>query len=131
ALAEGISLSQASLDIALTPGKLEVRKLEGRGFGGPLRVTMRLEKVAGGVDVAGGLHIVGGALEAMSADTGAKRRASGTLTGELSFAGRGSSVRTIVSGLQGAGRLQFSAAKLPALWPGAIGIAAQAALKAD
>jgi uncharacterized protein involved in outer membrane biogenesis len=134
-LTDGIGLSQVSLDTALSAGRLEVRRLEGLGLGGRLSASLRLEKVAGGAEVSGKLHIADARLEAIAADAGAKpplaARTGGTLTGDLTFTGRGSSPRNTLSLLQGAGTLTLSDARLPTLWPGAVGVAAEAALKAD
>jgi hypothetical protein len=53
------------------------------------------------------------------------------VSGELSFAGRGLSPRSLMSTLQGTAKLQFGDAKLETLWPGAIPLAADAGLKAE
>ena len=60
-----------------------------------------------------------------------KPRASGTISGEIKFAGKGTSPRGVLSVLQGGGTLELGDAKLGTLWPGAIGTAVEAALKAD
>jgi hypothetical protein len=53
------------------------------------------------------------------------------MTGEITFAGKGTSPRGALSVLKGSGTLVLGHARLGALWPGAIGQAAEAALKAD
>ena len=58
-------------------------------------------------------------------------RASGALSGEIKFSGKGTSPRSVLSVLQGSGTLSLGEAKLGTLWPGAIGKAVSAALKAD
>ena len=62
---------------------------------------------------------------------GNSSRASGQASGVLEFTGRGLSPRSLMSTLQGQGKIQFSEAKLETLWPGAIPLAADAGLKAE
>ena len=122
-LAEGMGLSRASLDIALQGGKVEVRQLEGACLGGRCSATLSIDKAPAGVEVSGSLSLAGGAIEASPAVAG-KPRASGTISGEIKFSGKGTSPRSVLSVLQGSGTLEFGEAKLGTLWPGAIGMAA-------
>jgi uncharacterized protein involved in outer membrane biogenesis len=131
ALTDGVGLRQVSLDIALGAGTLDVKKFEGLGLGGRVQASVRCEKAPGGIDVRGSLSLRDGRLETIAADSGAKGGAVGGIAGEITFAGRGGSARNVISALQGAGRLTFSEAKLATLWPGAIAMAAQAALQAE
>ena len=131
ALTDGIGLRQVSFDIALGGGALEVKQLEGLGLGGRVRASVRCERVPGGVDIRGILSLRDGRLETIAEDSGAKGGAAGGIAGEISFAGRGGSVRNLMSVLQGSGALTLSEAKLATLWPGAIAMAAQAALQAE
>ena len=52
-------------------------------------------------------------------------------SGEISFAGKGTSPRAVLSALQGSGSLDLARVKLAAPWPGAIRAAIDAALKSD
>jgi uncharacterized protein involved in outer membrane biogenesis len=131
ALTDGVGLRQVSLDIALGAGALEVKQLEGLGLGGRVRASVRCEKVPGGVDVRGSLSLRDGRLETIAEESGAKGGASGGIAGEITFSGRGGSVRNLIPVLQGTGTLTLSEAKLATLWPGAIAVAAQAALQAE
>jgi uncharacterized protein involved in outer membrane biogenesis len=131
ALTDGVAIKDAHLDVAIEAGKLNVRSLEGTAFGGRSRATVRLDKVPGGAELAGKLQIEGGKLEAIAAAGVGAPRASGTVSGEITFSGKGTSPRNAVSALQGTGNLQFDDAKLMGLWPGAIGAAVDAALKVE
>ena len=132
ALADGIAIKDARLDIVLDAGKLDVKQLEGAAFGGSCRAAVRFEKVPGGVAVAGNVRIDGGKLETLApAAGGGTPRASGTVSGEIAFSGKGTSPRNAVSALQGTGTFQLGEAKLSGLWPGAIGAAVDVALKAE
>jgi len=87
--------------------------------------------VPGGVDVRGSLSLRDGRLETIADESGAKGGATGGIAGEITFAGRGGSARNLIAVLQGTGSLTLSEAKLATLWPGAIAMAAQAALQAE
>src|SRR5262249_34094391 len=131
-LTESMALSNVSLDVALGAGRLELRKLEGAGLGGRLSAGVQIEKGPGGAEVSGSVRLANATLAGIVAETGVQgrieARTGGTLAGEITFAGRGSSPRNVVSVLTGAGTVRLGAGKLPTLWPGAIGIAADAAL---
>jgi uncharacterized protein involved in outer membrane biogenesis len=126
-LPEGLGLSGVSLDIALQGGKVEVRQLEGAGLGGRVSATLSIAKAAAGVDVGGSLSLAGVAIDSFVGKPGH----SGALSGEIKFAGKGTSPRNVLSVLQGSGTLSFDQAKLGTLWLGAIGRSVSAALQAD
>ncbi len=125
-LAEGIGIDRAAIDVALQRGRVEVTRIEGACLGGGCSASLRIDKAAAGVDLAGRLRIAGGSLAAIAGQSTA-----GTVSGEISFAGKGTSPRAALSVLQGSGTLALAQARLTALWPGAIGQAADAALKTD
>jgi uncharacterized protein involved in outer membrane biogenesis len=129
-LADGIAMKDARLEIALDAGKLNVKSLEGAAFGGKCRATIRLEKVPGGAAIAGNIRVENGKLEVL-AGGGSAPRASGNVSGEITFSGRGTNPRNAVSALQGIGQLQFEDAKLAGLAPGAINAAVDVALKSE
>ena len=126
-----MGLTQASLDIALQGGKVEVRQLEGACLGGRCSATLSIAKAAAGVDLSGSLSLAGGTIESLAGSAAGKPRASGAIGGEIKFSGKGTSPRGVLSVLQGSGTLALGEAKLGTLWPGAIGNAVEAALKAD
>jgi len=130
-LADGVGLGKAAIDIAIEAGKMEVTRIEGEGVGGRYDATLRIAKAAGGMDVSGSMRLAGGSIEALGGTASGKPRASGTIAGEVKFNGKGASPRGVLSVLQGSGTLELGEAKLGALWPGAVGKAAEAALKTD
>ena len=79
------------------------------------------------MEVSGQVSLADATLQAFTGSP----RASGTIGGEIKFSGKGTSPRNVLSALQGGGTLELGDAKLAALWPGAIAMAAEAALKAD
>ena len=128
-LADGVGLTDASLDIALAPGKVDVSRIEGACLRGRCSATLRIDKVPAGAELSGSLRVTGAALEAVGG--GAKSGSRGTVGGEIKFAGKGSSPRSALSVANGRGTLELGGAKLTALWPGAIAVGADAALKAE
>jgi uncharacterized protein involved in outer membrane biogenesis len=130
-LADGIAIKDAHMDVALVGGKIDVKQLDGSAFGGRCRAAFRIDKVPGGAEIAGSLRIEAGKLEALAVVVGGSPRASGTVSGEIAFSGKGTSPRNAVSALQGTGSFQLEDAKLAGLWPGAIGSAVDVALKSE
>ena len=130
-LADGMGLGPASIDIALKGGKVEVKQLEGACLGGRCSAIVTIAKAAAGVDVSGSLSVSGATIAALAGSGAGKPRASGTISGEFNFSGKGTSPRGVFSVLQGGGTLALGDAKLGTLWPGAIAKAVDAALKSD
>jgi hypothetical protein len=126
-VADGIGIGQANIDIALEGGKIDVTRIEGACLGGRCSASLRIDKAPAGVEVSGQVSLMGATLQAFAGSP----RASGTIGGEIKFSGRGTSPRNALSALQGGGTIELADAKLAALWPGAIAMAAEAALKAD
>ena len=127
-IADGIGISRAGIDITLSSGKVESR-IEGDALGGRSAAALLVERVAAGADVSGSVRLAGGSVAALAGAATAKRGAGGSIDAEIKFAGRGTSPRSAVSVLQGSGRLELGEARLAALWPGAIGKTAEAALR--
>jgi uncharacterized protein involved in outer membrane biogenesis len=126
--ADGMAVEGAKLNVALQPGKIEVKELTGSALGGEVKAAVSFEKAPAGADVRGNF-----ALGLMLEDIPGARppRASGTMIGRVEFAGRGLSPRAAVSAFTGEGSITFDDAKLPGLAPGAVAAAAEAALKAE
>jgi len=127
ALADGLGLNEASLDVSLQSGKIDVQDLAGACLGGRCRARFGIAKTLGGVDVSGSVSLAGLAMAALAGDA----RATGSIGGEIKFSGKGVSPRGIFSVLQGSGALELTGVKLPTLWPGAVGKAVEAALRSD
>jgi hypothetical protein len=130
-IADGISIGQAAIDIGLEPGKVEVKRIEGVCLDGRCSASLRIERAAAGVEVSGKMGVVGSSLQSFAANGTEASRGMGTADATVTFTGRGTSPRKVISALQGGGMLELRDAGLPALWPGAIGMAAEAALKTE
>lgn len=126
-LDDGLALDNAKLEIELDSGKIEIKTVTGRGLGGQFKAKLQIAKAAAGAAVRGSLTF-GAALEAFS--DGNAPRASGPVTAMLDFSGRGLTPRALIQTLQGQGKVEFGEARLDTLWPGAIPLAADAAIKA-
>ena len=127
ALTDGLGLDDASLDVALQSGKIDVRELAGACLGGRCRARFGITKMLGGFDVSGSLSLAGLAMASLPGEP----RATGSIGGEIKFSGKGVSPRGVFSVLQGSGALELTGVKLPTLWPGAVGKAVEAALRSD
>jgi uncharacterized protein involved in outer membrane biogenesis len=130
-VADGIALEGAKLDIVLGGGKVSIDEISGNALGGQFKVKVQLARAPAGVELRGGLRF-NAMLDAFPAGSPpSPPRATGPVSGVFEFSGRGLSLRALMSTLQGQGKLQFGEAKLQTLWPGAIPLAADAALKGD
>ena len=131
ALAPGLGLGRASFDIDLTPGKIDVKQAAGDAPGGRFQARFAVEKRPGNVELTGAATFEA-TLEALAPPraTGSPRGV-GPLKGSLEFSARGSTPRSLVAALQGKGTVEVGEAKLANLWPGALGVAIEAALKME
>jgi hypothetical protein len=127
ALSDGLGLDDASVDVSLQSGKIDVRELAGACLGGRCKAQFGITKALGGVDVSGKLRLSGLSVGSLARNSGA----TGSIGGEIKFSGKGVSPRGVFSVLQGGGALELTGAKLPTLWPGAVGKAIEAALRSD
>ena len=127
-LADGIALDGAKLDITLDAGKIEVKEITANGLGGEFKAKLQIAKAPAGAEVRGAIAFTA-AVEAFAA--GSPPRAAGPVSGIVEFTGRGLSPRALMPALQGQGKVLFGDATLDILWPGAIPLAADAALKAE
>ena len=118
-LADGMGLSQASVDIALEGGKVEVRQLEGACLGGGLQRDAEHRQGGGGRGRQ--RQPEPGGRQPSRLSPASRRPPAAALSGEIKFSGKGTSPRGVLSVLQGSGTLSLGEAKLGTLWPGAIG----------
>ena len=125
-----IALGDAKLDIALGAGKVDVKEISGSGLGGRCSGQIQIDKAPAGAALSGVLRLADGKLEALGGDA-ARPRVAGAMRAALKFSGRAASPRAMLSALQGKGTLELGEAKLATLWPGAVAMAVEAALKAD
>jgi hypothetical protein len=127
-LAEGLVLERARINVALQPGRIEVKEIIGAAPGGDIKGNISIEKAPAGATVRGTLGFLVGLDEIPGPRPS---RASGVMNGRIEFSGRGVSPRAAVAALEGKGSIALGEARLPILAPAAVSAAAAAALKAE
>jgi uncharacterized protein involved in outer membrane biogenesis len=130
-ITDDLGLQKARLEILLESGKADVTQIEGLALGGQWKGALRIAKLPAGAEISGSIRLAGGDLEALPRTGDATPPLTGRVDGELKFSGKGTSPRNAVAALQGSGKIELADAKLPTLWTGAIGMAVDAALKAE
>lgn len=130
-LNDQLVLTSPSLDVAIDGGRIEVKELTGAGLGGNLSALLSIAKAPSGAEVTGSLRFNPDLGAVAAASGGGQPRASGPVAFTLDFAGRGNSPRTLISALHGTGTAELGKAKLSVMWPGAVRLAVEAALKVE
>ncbi len=126
-ISDGLILAPARLEAQLSPGKVEVTKLDGSALGGTLGSALTLEKEAAGVSLRGALRLAGIELGALKRAEG-DRAASGGADIELSFSGQALSPSALVAALEGSGKIELRSARLAGLTPAGVGAATDGVL---
>ena len=119
ALGEGFTLSDATLEAEIAPGRITVTKLDGRGLGGALSSAFKLEKTAAGAELSGALGLWDIGLDQITGVTGAPVGA-GKLQLTLQLKGQAVTPRALIPVLTGKGELELKAAQWERLSPAAI-----------
>ncbi len=130
-LADQLVLKNPSLDVAIDSGRIDVKKLTGEGLGGSLSALLSITKAPSGAEVTGSLRFNPNLEAVATVSGGGQPRASGPVALALDFTGRGNSPRAVMSALHGRGTAELGEAKLSAIWPGAVRMAVEAALKVE
>lgn len=126
-LDQGMAIQKAHLDVALSPDKITVTKLEGRALGGELTATLDVERAAGGATVSGNVQLHGAQLASGSAEKNAEETASLS----LEFSGRASTPGALLTVASGKGELKIGEAKMPAPTPFAVVATSEAVLTGE
>ena len=125
ALEDGLALTDAALDVELTPGQVKVSNLDGRALGGDFKARLILEKAPlAGVALAGALRIDDANLEAIAG----KAAATGTAGLLIQFSGRALSPHALVSAVQGKGEINIGQVQLARISPATVPRAVEAML---
>ncbi|HRO49754.1 MAG TPA: AsmA family protein [Hyphomicrobium sp.] len=119
-LEPGLTISDATLDIALAQDAIKIARLEGGAVGGRLQSSFDIERAPAGIDVKGSLSIAIG-------DDGDKT-AGEAVQFSADFAGRAFSPAAVVATLSGKGELTVGDATLNGNSPAAVSTVARAAL---
>jgi uncharacterized protein involved in outer membrane biogenesis len=127
-VADRIALNGARLKIGLSAGKVEVKELTGSALGGEFGGRVSIDRIGAGAEVRGKLSFSAAPEQVFGESVSSSRT---PMRGSVEFAGRGTSPRAVVAAMQGKGSIDFKEVKIAALWPGAIALAADAALKTE
>ncbi|MDX2158037.1 MAG: AsmA family protein [Hyphomicrobiaceae bacterium] len=125
ALAPGVVLAEAKLDVSARPGGLELRLDEAKALGGRTSGLITLDKAPAGARLVTEARLTGAKLESLSAGP-----APPAATGGLAVSFKGQSValtpRGLVVALTGTGEASLDRASLRRWSPSAVGVAADA-----
>lgn len=129
ALAPGLDVTEARVELAVKPGSLDIKLSESRALGGQVAGSLVLEKAAAGVRVVANGLLNGLKLERLS-PAGGQPTVAGGLSGHVKAESTALSPRGLIVALSGSGEVLLSQARLNRWNPGAIGLAADAVLSA-
>ncbi len=116
-LEPGLAMKDARFDVAFSPGKLDVKRLEGAMLGGKAVSTFTLEKQAAGAALSGKLDI--SISSKGSAESGADDAIEGDVAAlDVTFAGRALSPAAIIAATSGKGALSLGDVTLSGVAPG-------------
>lgn len=130
ALAPGMAVENAQMDVALAPGKVTVSKLEGKAVGGQLAAQVALERAPGGASVTGDVHLTGMQIVPRPADAAAADRASEASL-SLQFAGRGATPGGLISVASGQGEIDLGDLSMHVPTPLAVVATSEAVLSGE
>lgn len=124
-LEPGLAISNARLDLALKPERLEVKALQGDALGGKLNGRIAFDKAAAGVSVDGKIAIDVPSAGQPKPDAAAPPDVANLA---LEFTGRALSPAALMSDLKGKGELKLGDVRLSGMDPAAVSAVASAAL---
>jgi uncharacterized protein involved in outer membrane biogenesis len=104
-LEPGMDIKQARLEVALSPGKVVVTRLEGKALGGSVVAAVALERAPGGASMAGDVRLDGVHLKGAPADGAAPDENAATASVALEFSGRGSTPGGLIAVATGKGEI--------------------------
>ena len=105
-VAKGLVLSDATLSMKLSPGRLEIAELTGQALGATARSRVVMEKQPAGVRLTGEASMRPIEIARVATKDG-RHKGGGTLGWQLAFSGRALSPAALVAGLEGKGRLEL------------------------
>lgn len=123
ALDEGLTVSGATLNAVLEPGRIRVASLTGGALGGSLTSQLTIEKAPAGVGLVGSLKI---ATAPAAPQAGGEAGISSSLS--VDFSGRALSPAALMTDLKGKGELALGDVTLTGMGPGPVAATAEAGL---
>jgi hypothetical protein len=127
-LEPGMELKQAHLDVALSPGKVAVTRLEGKALGGSVSAAVTFERAPGGASMAGVVNLGDIYLKGRPEDGAASDNSAATASVALEFSGRGSTPGGLIAVATGTGEMMLGDASLRVPTPLALVATSEAVL---
>ncbi|HXF55137.1 MAG TPA: AsmA family protein [Hyphomicrobiaceae bacterium] len=127
-IGEGTALSEAELAVELSPGRVDVAKLEGRALGGRLASRLTLERAAAGADLSFSGRLDGLQLEQLGPRRGGEPQSRGIVNLSLDLQGRALSPRGLLAVATGKGTAEIIDGYVSGISAGAVDKAADAVL---
>jgi hypothetical protein len=125
-LEPGLQISDAAIDLELSPNALRISNLDGRAFDGDLKARLVIERSPSlGAAIAGALRIDDARLESLAGRTAA----SGSAGVIVQFSGRATSPQLMITGLQGKGEITLASSVMQRLSPSVVPRAVSAVLE--
>jgi len=129
-LEPGMDIKQARLEVALSPGKLELTRLEGKALGGNVFAAAALKRAPGGASMAGDLRLTDVHLQGAPADGAAPKpkQSGGAASVSLEFSGRGATPDGLIAVATGKGEITLGDMSMRVPTPLAVVATSEAAL---
>ncbi len=125
-LEPGMDIKNARLEVALSPGKIAVTRLEGKALGGDVVAALGIERAPGGASLAGDVHLNDVHLQGTPADASAPGGATASVA--LEFSGRGATPGGLIAVATGKGEIALGDASMRVPTPLAVVATSEAAL---
>ena len=110
----GFNLSNASMTVTSNDGGVEVAGATGKLFGGEIKAHARLTPAPAGVSLDSRIELSNLNLDRVVGPA-LRKRATGTLSAEISASGQALSPRALMTALRGSGRVKLSKSRFPGL----------------
>jgi len=127
-IGEGLALSEAELDLELSPGRVDVARLEGRALGGRLASRLMFERAAAGASLSFSGRLEGVELEQVGPRRVGEAQSRGIVNLSLELQGRALSPRGLLAVATGKGTAEIIDAYVSGISAGAVDKAADAVL---
>ncbi len=124
----GMDIKDARLEVALSPGKVAVTRLEGAALGGSVSGAVAFERAPGGASMAGDIHLNDVHLGGKPADGAAPDKNVANATVALEFSGRGSTPGGLIAVATGSGEITLGDVSMRVPTPMAVVATSEAVL---
>lgn len=106
-IAPGLTLDHVRMKARLTPGRIDIERLDGRALAGTAKAKLAFERQPAGVNLSGTIDLADLDLKDVATITG-RHQATGKLTARLSLDAKALSPAALVANMTGKGSIYFS-----------------------